>query len=80
MEKNKFMGGWEMESRLANEIVLIIMHFIKYMIYVCRNRRVLATVTHLVDETTELITVLKGKEKWRRIVPSLPELSRGVYI
>jgi hypothetical protein len=80
VDRNRFMGGYELESRMSTVLILIVIHFVKYTVYVCRNRRVLPTVTDLMYEITELITTLRGKEKWRGIIPNLSELLRRVYV
>jgi hypothetical protein len=79
-DRRIFMGGCELESSRSTMLILIIIHFIKYTVYVCRNRRVLPTVTYMMYETTELITTLRVKEKWREVIRNLPELLRRVYV
>jgi hypothetical protein len=80
IDRNMFMGGCELESSRSTVVLLIIIHFIKYAVYVCRNRRILPTVTYIMYETTELITMLRVREKWRETIRNLPELLRKVYV
>jgi hypothetical protein len=80
IDRNIFMGGCELESSRSTVLLLIIIHFIKYAVYVCRNRRVLPTVTYIMYETMELITTLRVREKWRETIRNLPELLRKVYV
>jgi hypothetical protein len=58
VDKNKFMGGWGMESGKAQEVILIVIHYMKFVIYVCRNRRVIPTLTHMRYELGELLGMM----------------------
>ncbi len=58
IDVNKYMGGWLIENKQSQETVLVVIHFVKYVIYVCRNRRVLPLVVHLRYEIDELLLAM----------------------
>jgi hypothetical protein len=47
VSKEKYFGGWALDSKLDRELSIIILHFVKYLIFVCRNRRTIVSVTHI---------------------------------
>jgi hypothetical protein len=58
IDVNKYMGGGLIENKQSQETVLVVIHFVKYVIYVCRNRRVLPSVVHLRYEIDELLLAM----------------------
>jgi hypothetical protein len=61
VDVNKYMGGWVIETKGNLELILIVIHFVKYVTYVCRNRRVLPSVVHVRYEVEELLNVLRKR-------------------
>jgi hypothetical protein len=75
----RYMGGWRTENLKLQEILIVIIHFVKYCIYVCRNRRVMPSVAFIVYELGELISVLKKKTKWQRVLQDLSVNLVGIF-
>jgi hypothetical protein len=75
----RYMGGWGTESVKLQEVMLIISHFVKYCVYVCRNRRVLPSVTFITYELEELMLVMKKKAKWQRAIQDVRENLKGIF-
>jgi hypothetical protein len=80
VDKNKFMGGWVMENKRTQEVVLIVIHYIKYLVYVCRNRRILPTLAHIRYELGELFSVLSKRAKWQSGILTFATSLRGIFI
>jgi hypothetical protein len=76
---DKYMGGWLIEQKWNMELVLIVIHFVKHVIYVCRNRRILPTVVHVRYEIEELFKMLGKRKKWRGHMTNLGETLRGIF-
>jgi hypothetical protein len=79
VDVNRYMGGWVIEKKWNLELVLIVIHFIKYVIYVCRNRRILPSVVHLRYEIEELLKILRKRKKWRSYLTNLGETLKGIF-
>ncbi len=79
VDVNRYMGGWVIENKWNQELVLIVIHFIKYVIYVCRNRRILPMVVHLRYEIEELLVILSKRKKWRSHLTNLGETLKGIF-
>ncbi len=58
---------------------MIVIHYIKYITYVCRNRRILLSEVHVRYELEGLMTVLEKREKWRTAAATLVENLRFIY-
>jgi hypothetical protein len=76
---DKYMGGWLIEKKWNMELVLIVIHFVKYVIYVCRNRRLLPTVVHLRYEIEELFKIVGKRKKWWGHMANLGETLKGIF-
>ncbi len=59
---------------------MIILHFIKYLIFVCRNRRTIVAIAHVRFELNRLFNSIGKREKWRSGMERLGEIMRGVYM
>jgi cytochrome c oxidase assembly factor CtaG len=79
VDVNKYMGGWVIETKGNLELILIVIHFVKYIIYVCRNRRVLPSVVHVRYEIEELLNVLRKRRKWMGYLTHLGETLKGIF-
>ncbi len=79
VSKNRYFGGWELKSRSEQEVLLIVVHYKKYITYVCRNRRVIMSVAHVYYELDGLLGKLNKREKWRTFVMNVGEMLRGIY-
>ncbi len=80
VSKDKYFGGWALDSKLDQELSIIILHFVKYLIFVCRNRRTIGTITHIRFELNRLFISIEKREKWRSGMDRLGEIMRGVYM
>jgi hypothetical protein len=72
-------GGWVIEKKWNLELILIVIHFVKYVIYVCRNRRILPSVVHVRYEIEELLKTLGKRKKWRGYLTNLGETLKGIF-
>ncbi len=79
VDVNKYMGGWVIEKKWNLELILIVIHFVKYVIYVCRNRRILPSVVHVRYEIEELFKILGKRKKWRGYLTNLGETLKGIF-
>jgi hypothetical protein len=80
VDKNKFMGGWVMENKQTQELLLITIHYIKYLVYVCRNRRILPTLAHVRYELGELFYMLSKRAKWQSGILTFAASLRGIFV
>jgi hypothetical protein len=76
---DKYMGGWLIEQKWNMDLVLIVIHFVKYVVYVCRNRRLLPTVVHLRYEIEELLKIVGKRKKWWGHMANLGETLKGIF-
>jgi hypothetical protein len=65
VNKRKFMGGWEGASKRDTNVSLFIVHFIKYFIFKCKQRRRLPLLMHALEEFWIAVGHLKKTFKWR---------------
>jgi hypothetical protein len=68
IEKGKYMSGWESESKRESELILLIIHIIKFGIYKCKHRRVIPTFASLRYEVEEFVGAISKKHRWRESV------------
>jgi hypothetical protein len=80
VDKNRFMGGWVMENKRTQEVILLIMHYVKYIFYACRNRRILPTLAHVRYELGELLLMMGKRMKWYNGISNLATHLRGVFV
>jgi hypothetical protein len=64
VDKDRYMGGWPMDNKKNQEVVLILIHYVKYVLYTCRNRRVVPSNVHMRYELDELMGMLIKKSYW----------------
>ncbi len=64
VEKDKYMGGWKVESVLRTKIILILIHFVKYYIYSCRIRRNIPSTAGIMYEYGGLLVNIVRNYKW----------------
>ncbi len=76
---NRYMGGWLIENKLMQEIILIVVHYVKYVIYVCRNRRILPSVVHLRYEVEGLMWAMQKRKKWELQLGQMRETLKGMF-
>jgi hypothetical protein len=62
--KDKYMGGWKVESILRTKIILISVHFVKYYIYSCRIRRIIPSTAGIMYEYGGLLGNMIRNYKW----------------
>ncbi len=79
VDVNRYMGGWLIENNMMQETVLIVIHYVKYVIYVCRNRRVLPSVVHLRYEVEELLREMQKRKKWGLQMGQLGDNLMGIF-
>ncbi len=79
VNRSRYMGGWEIENVKLQEVMLILIHFVKYCIYICRNRRVLPSVTFITYELEELMGLMKKRIKWQRVLQDVRGALRGIF-
>jgi hypothetical protein len=65
VSKNKYMCGWEGASKIDTNVSLFIVHFIKYFIYKCKQRKRFPLLLHAMEEFWIAIEHLKKSSKWR---------------
>jgi hypothetical protein len=65
VNKSKFMGGWEGASKRDTNVSLFVVHFIKYFIFKCKQRRRFPLLLHALEEFWFAVEHLKKTVKWR---------------
>jgi hypothetical protein len=73
-KKKEFFGGLEDISIGNMRITILLVHFIKYQIYLCRCRNRIPTVPQCMYELEGLVRNLSRGEVWREQVEDIPEL------
>jgi hypothetical protein len=66
VDHSRYMGGWRTDNAKLQEVILLVIHFVKYSVYVCRNRRVVPSVTYITYELEELILMMRKRTKSQR--------------
>jgi hypothetical protein len=64
VNREKFFGGWRSISIKRTQVFLIIVHFVKYYIYICRNRKKMPTVAGLTYEFAGLERNMGRSATW----------------
>ncbi len=64
VDKDKYMGGWKVDSTLRTKIILILVHFVKYYIYTCRNRRTIPSTMGLMYDYGGLLGNILRNNNW----------------
>jgi hypothetical protein len=78
--KDKYMGGWEEESRIRTKLILILVHFVKYYIYGCRAKRNVPSLPGLMYEYGGLLKNLTRNIKWCINVRDLIEIMSKILV
>ncbi len=65
LNKQKFMGGWEGATKRETNVSLFIVHFIKYFIFKCKQRKRFPLLMHALEEFWTAVDHLKKTGKWR---------------
>jgi hypothetical protein len=73
-KKKEFFGGLEDISIGNMRITILLVHFIKYQIYLCKCRNRIPTVPQCMYELEGLVRNLARGEVWREQVEDIPEL------
>ncbi len=80
IDKQKYMSGWEVDSKRDMELILMIVHLIKYGIYKCKLRYIIPTFTNLWFELGEFINMLNKRQKWRESIRELSDIMGGILL
>jgi hypothetical protein len=64
IDKPKFFGGWNSISIKRTKVLLIVIHFVKYYMYICRNRKKMPTVVGLAYEFAGLERCMRRSAVW----------------
>ncbi len=78
--KDKYMGGWEEESRIRTKIILILVHFVKYYIYGCRLKRNMPSLPGIMYEYGGLLRNLTRNNKWCINLRELTESMSNILV
>jgi hypothetical protein len=80
VDKDKYMGGWPMENKKCQEVILVMIHYVKFIFYTCRNRKVVPSNVHVRYELDELIGTLLKKMSWNLVVPDIGITMTGIFV
>jgi hypothetical protein len=72
--KEKFFSGIEDISPQNIRMCVAIVHYIKFIVYECKLRHQLPTLTHVRHELEGLGKLFNNREDWREQVEDIPEL------
>jgi exonuclease III len=73
-KKDSFFSGIDDLSPQNMRICIIIVHYVKYVLYECKLRHQIPTMTHMRYEMEGLGSLFNGREDWREQVEDIPEL------
>jgi hypothetical protein len=73
-KKKEFFGGLEDISIRNMQMSIIIVHFIKYQVYIAKCRNRLPTVPQCLYELEGLVKNMSRGEVWREQIEDIPEL------
>ncbi len=62
------MMGWESKNKRESELILLIIHVIKFGIFKCKHRHVIPTFASLRYEVEEFVGAISRKQRWRESV------------
>jgi hypothetical protein len=79
VNKDRFMGGWPMENKKNQEVVLILIHYVKNVLYTCRNRRVMPSNVHMRYELDEFMSTLIRKPYWVIALNDIGNIMSGIF-
>jgi hypothetical protein len=65
LNKQKFMGGWEGATKGETNVNLLVVHFLKYFIFKCKQRKRFPLIIHALEELGVTVDYLKRMSKWR---------------
>jgi hypothetical protein len=80
VNKDRYMGGWPMENKKNQEIVLILIHYVKNVLYTCRNRRVVPSNVHMRYELEEFMGTLVRKPYWYIALNDIGNIMSGIFV
>jgi hypothetical protein len=80
VDKRKYFGGCEHTIIVKQRVVLTLVHFLKYVIYKNKQRRVLPTIANMKYEINDILDRLSRRVKWRESIRELPTLMEGVLL
>jgi hypothetical protein len=80
VDKKRYMSGWEVECKSEQEIVIMILHIVKFGVYKCKLRHVLPTFTGLWYEIEEFLKSISKRQKWVEAVRDISEIMRKVLV
>jgi hypothetical protein len=72
--RENFFSGIDDVSPQNMRICIVIVHYIKYILYECKIRYQLPTMTHMRYEIEGLGRVFGKRKEWREQVEDIPEL------
>jgi hypothetical protein len=73
------MGGWPMDNKKNQEVVLILIHYVKKVLYTCRNRRVMPSNVHMKYELDEFMGILMKKPYWHIAMNDIGITMSGIF-
>jgi hypothetical protein len=79
VNKDRYMGGWPMENKKNQELVLIVIHYVKKVLYTCRNRRIKPTNVHMRYEIEEFMRTLAKKHDWGIALNDIGNIMGGIF-
>jgi hypothetical protein len=80
VDKKKYMSGWEAVSKSEQEMIVMILHLIKFGVYKCKLRHVLPTFLGLRYEMEEFLKVISKRQKWVEVIRDLSDIMRKVLV
>ena len=72
--RSMFFGGMDDISTQNMRMCILIVHYIKYIIFECKIRNRIPTITHVRYEMGTLFSCIGNREDWREQREDVPEL------
>jgi hypothetical protein len=80
VDKDKYMGGWKIDNKKNQELALILIHYVKNVLYSCRIRRVLPSNVHMKYELEELVSRLRKKQDWNIVLNDISNTMTEIFV
>jgi hypothetical protein len=80
VDRKRYMMGWDIENNRRQNILLIVLHYIKFSLYLCKMRRIVPTYANIRYSVEGIMGQLESRERWREGTSNLADYIQGVFV
>jgi hypothetical protein len=80
VDRKKYMMGWDIEDKRRQGILLIVLHHIKFSLYLCKLGRIIPTYANIRYSLDGLMGQLDSRVRWREGTMDLADYIQGVFV